>query len=346
MSSPRIGLIGRPESHRGLGVQTQEFARHIDCKRILQINFPTHTGPRNPAAFNSPIHVDYNVASHTLDARMMADFLDGLDVVFTAETPYDWSMIDLAREMGVKTVIQGNPEFLRHGQAGYDHYSHPDAWWWPTTWRLTQLPPGEVVPVPMPDVPNVSAPPNARLRILHVAGKRAHGDRNGTDLFVAALRYTTQPMDVTITSVDEEPIIVYPQQNLNLEIRTAGYPNRWQAYENRHVLVLPRRYGGLCLPALEAMASGLAVMMPPCSPNGDWPILPMSIEHFDEYPLAAGPVPAAKISPIGLAHQLDMYAQAQHLLTEAGQIARSRTLWWEPEGTDLYLDRLEEIVES
>lgn len=349
MRKLRLGLIGRPETYRGLGVQTQEFARHMDVGRILQVNFPTNTGPRAVPAFPiPPTLVDYDNIHHQLDLRTVTEFLTGLDVVFTAETPYDWRLLDIAAGMGVKTVIQGNPEFLRHGQKGYEHYAHPDAWWWPTTWRLDKLPPGEVVPVPMPDRPNTCAPPDARLRVLHVSGKRAFGDRNGTDLFVAALRYTKEPMDVTITSVDEdEPsLAIFPQQNLNVTTRPYGFPDRWMAYENQHVLVLPRRYGGLCLPALEAMASGLMVMMPIVSPNLDWPIFPLDLQRVEHFPLAAGAVDAAIVDPQELGRALDRLARDPGAAVDTGLVGRERTLWWNDGGRELYQDKLEDLVAS
>lgn len=342
----RIGAIVRPETARGLGVQTQEFVRHVPVKRTLQVDFPTHTGPRTSSISPTPIRSDYNVSSHTLNTGAMASFLSGLDVVFTAETPYDWGFLDMAREAGVKTVIQGNPEFLRHGQDGYDHYRHPDEWWWPTTWRVGTIPPGQVVPVPMPTVPNVASQSDAVLKVLHVAGKRAYGDRNGTETFMHALRLTREPMEVTVTSVDEEPIVMMPQRNIRLRTHIAGFNNRWDAYRDHHVMVLPRRYGGLCLPALEAAASGLAVLMPAMEPNLDWPIQPLAIERFETLMLPVGAVDTAVVNPAAIARELDELARNIPAARSAGETARSRTLWWDEGGLELYLDHLEALCEG
>ena len=38
-------------------------------------------------------------------------------------------------------------------------------------------------------------------------------------------------------------------------------------YKDGEVMILPRRYGGLCLPLWEALASGMPVLMPNISPN-------------------------------------------------------------------------------
>jgi glycosyltransferase involved in cell wall biosynthesis len=54
-----------------------------------------------------------------------------------------------------------------------------------------------------------------------------------------------------------------------------GSSDRAELYASFDVLILPRRYGGLCLPMSEALASGLPVIMSNTSPNdailpADW----------------------------------------------------------------------------
>ena len=51
-----------------------------------------------------------------------------------------------------------------------------------------------------------------------------------------------------------------------------NYKNNEDLYKNFDALILPRRYGGLCLPMNEALMSGLPVIMTDISPNYD--ILP------------------------------------------------------------------------
>lgn len=341
----RIGVIARPETHRGLGIQCREFVRHMPVSKILQVDFPHVTGPRENYVGMNVMRCMYDTDKHTLSQHVVVDFLEGLDVVFCAETPYDWDVLKVARQMGVKTVIQGNPEFIRQGQPGYEHYGHPDEWWWPTTWRLDKLPPGRVVPVPMPTPPATLAAEQGqpRLRVVHVAGKRALADRNGTMAFMQALRSTREQMDVLITSVDEEPIVALPMRNVRLTTRVQGFDNRWEAYWNRHVLVLPRRYGGLCLPALEAMAAGLAVAMPEMTPNTDWPIHRLIPERFEDLWMAGGHIDAAVINPQKLAFQLDTMAVAMQRGELDMTSGRERTLWWDDGGRELYIDLLEDV---
>lgn len=343
MRKLRIGMIGRPELQRGLGIQTFEFFRHIPCAKVLLVDFPHATGPRNYDAWGFAVRAPYSPANHTLPVGAIREFLHGLDIVFTAETPYDWRLLEMAAEMGVKTVIQGNPEFVRHGTPGFEDLPHPDEWWWPTSWRLDKVPPGPVVPVPMPPGPRSDIVFDGPLRILHVVGKRAHQDRNGTDILYQALRLTKEPIDVTIVGIDGELEPLMPQRNLRIRLNPNGVADRWDLYRNMHLLVLPRKYGGLCLPALEAASVGVPVLMPNCSPNEDFTGLLFGIRHHVPINMACGEVDAVIPDHRLLAAVLDNLAVTVRFLRHWADEAIEHTLYWSRGGTDLYLKELERV---
>jgi glycosyltransferase involved in cell wall biosynthesis len=120
----------------------------------------------------------------------------------------------------------------------------------------------------MPDREITAADPHdGPLRVLHIVGKRAFADRNGTDIFIRAIQRATRPIHVTMHSIDEHLPDVVRSRYLSVDRFPSAVDDRWEMYRDQHVLVLPRRYGGLCLPALEAAACGLAVVMPDASPN-------------------------------------------------------------------------------
>lgn len=258
----RFGLIARSETDRGIGIQSLAFHDHLDPERTLVVldqksGFKSHPQNYMDATL---VALKHGPLKNTLDERIVRDWWKGLDVVFSVETLYDWDLVEWARADGVATVVQGNPEFWQATNP------QPDVWTWPTRWRLRYLPAGPVIPVPTVIRPNVAAPIDAaNLRILHIAGNRAMGDRNGTDLLALAARRA--PPGTRITVYSQAPV-----PTLRGVAYRAPVENRWDMYIGQHVLVLPRRYGGLCLPALEAMSCGLAVMMPQCEPNEDWPI--------------------------------------------------------------------------
>lgn len=171
----KLGVIARADD-RGLGVQTWEVVRNMDPDRVLvvrepgseQQGFEPHLD-RFPGATVVTDHVG------VLPEGIVRDWLDGLDVVYTAETLYDERFVGWADAMGVATVIHTNPEFHRPSRTA------PTRWWSATDWRLGHLPDSlRVVPMPVPlDRWLRHADPVSR--VLHVRGRAATRDRNGTD---------------------------------------------------------------------------------------------------------------------------------------------------------------------
>lgn len=316
-------MLARGED-RGLGIQTWEFYRHVRPERTLLVDmgqlargFPSHPD-RYPDATVVPFD------GGQLPEPKVREWLDGLDVVFTAETFYDWHLVDWARDAGVATVCQLNPEFYRHAT---EQLSHPSAWWAPTPWRLDTLPERtRLVPVPVATDRFAASRPNptTRLRVLHVAGHRAAGDRNGTTQLAQALRLVREPMTVRMLTQDPRLPALRTPPWVDLGIEAGGRGDYWDLYDDADVLVLPRRYGGLCLPVQEAMAAGLAVVMPDVSPNDWWPTIRVPATSRGELNTPTGPVPLYAASPPRLAAKLD------HLATSpsAVRVAQSKARTW------------------
>lgn len=272
----RLGVIARAED-RGLGIQTWEVVRHLNPDRVLVVN------PGRLARGFVP-HLDRYPGATVADwdGHQFADpaaakaWLDGLDVVYTAETLYDWRMVEWADRAGVATVVHVNPEFYKHDDP---NLPHPTAWWAPTSWRLDHLPRGAtVVPMPCPtdrwpDLPSPS--PDGRLRVLHVAGHQANRDRNGTLLVLDAARLVSRET-VDLRVVTQDRVLRHRGNNRRHRIvpLVPGPADYWRLYDDADVLLLPRRYGGLCLPAIEAMGAGLVVAMTDVAPQtSTWPIV-------------------------------------------------------------------------
>lgn len=274
----KLGLIARCDN-RGIAYQTWEFFRHMPVDRTLLVMMDDPAWPESPERFTGDVvQIRSNLSPHLdrrgLDEDTARRFLDGLDVVFAVETVYDWRLINWAHDARCKVVIQGNPEFYAHHR---NPWPHPDLWVWPTPWMLDHpdlsATGGVVLPVPVPDdaIP-LTEPHDGPLRVLHAAGKAATGDRAGTWEFIEALRGLRVPVDVTI--VTQEPALpaqVYVPRSCTARVTLDGVDDRWSMYRDQDVLVTPRKFGGLHLPAIEALASGLIVALPDVSPNETWP---------------------------------------------------------------------------
>jgi glycosyltransferase involved in cell wall biosynthesis len=106
-------------------------------------------------------------------------------------------------------------------------------------------------------------------RILHVAGKKAAKDRNGTNTVVEMLKHSSADYELVIATQTPLDFIT---KDSRLKINKDNIRNREDLYNDYDAMVLPRRYAGLCLPMNEALISGLPVFMTDISPNNQ--ILP------------------------------------------------------------------------
>lgn len=315
----KVGVIARAED-RGLGIQTWEAARHLDPERVLVVDvdnperFPLHLD-RFPGATVARLTYDGR-STHWLPEGLVRDWLAGLDVVFSCETLYDWRLAEWARDAGAATVVQLNPEFFVHHR---EELPAPTVWWNPTTWRMDRLPAGtRHVPVPVAldrfASSEVEKPEQGQLRALHVVGRPAMGDRNGTELLSKAMRRVTG-VALTVTS---------QRETVHGAAVVGNVPDYWRLYDDQDVLVMPRRYGGLCLPAQEAAAAGLAVVMPACPPNDTmWPIVPVQWQYRGEVMVPAGSIPLAETNARDLAIVLGRLAAEPEELAAARKAARA-----------------------
>lgn len=295
------GLIARSETDRGLGIQTLAMYQNLkpDATLIIDVplsGFASHVENYGPESWKVTLSPDGQ-----LPEDVVREWWSDLDVVVSVETLYDWRLVEWGHADGVRTVVHGNPEFW------IESNPQPDVWWWPTTWRLDHLPAGKVVPVPVPDerVANVAGDPSQPLRALHIAGNRAMADRNGSGTILEALRGLD--LNITLTAYSQAGHQGYArkQRRQGQFVEHGPVEDRWTMYAGHHVLVLPRRYGGLCLPALEAMASGLAVLMPDCDPNFHWPILRLAAVGSRTVQMQTGPVATVEVYPNTVRNELN-----------------------------------------
>lgn len=257
---------------RGLGNQTYEAWRHLQPEtQLIVADGNTYT-----------LHLDWypletSVVAITgnLLSQALGTFKDCTHVL-SCETLYDWKLATELRSRGIKTIVQLNPELWPH--AAMPKLPSPDQWWNPTSWRMEYLPfSARVVPVPvaLDRFTNRTRKITERPRILHVVGRPAADDRNGTTPFLESLKFLD---GVDITVLFQGPN-VWPQPAVGRD-STLTFANHvgpyWTMYDDHDILVMPRRYGGLCLPVQEALAAGLVVVMTDCPPQSEtWPIVPI-----------------------------------------------------------------------
>ncbi|MET8648425.1 hypothetical protein [Nocardia aurea] len=268
----RLGLIARADS-RGLGIQTFQFSRHMDCAKIMVVDCPS----ANPLPLRRDWYPDATWIKGLPTVQDYAHFLDGLDVVYTAECDYsrDGTLYRLADAMGVKTALHLNYEFFEHGRN--PNLPRPSLFAAPSMWHYDEIPdPKTFLAVPI-DLDQFPARPrmSEAARFLHIIGRPAINDRNGTADLLDALAFVRSPITLTITCQDAHYVsgLLASRRiprHITLEVRTGDAEHYADLYANQDVLILPRRFGGLCLPANEGLGAGMPVVMPDISPNNTW----------------------------------------------------------------------------
>lgn len=254
----RLGLIARADD-RGLGLQSRGFYEHLRPDRVLAVDM----GDRSPFENHWEWYPNARVArwdgtTGRFEAGAIDWLLDGCDVVLTAETPYDYALIERARDRGVKTVIQANHEFFRW--LVEPDLPRPDLWISPSTWGFESWPEPKVFlpfPVDVERAPRRRFDPERGLVFLHVAGWRTRDDRNGTQAVVGAARRIRQ---TRILVRSQYPIRRDHLAGRRIVAEVGDIANHWDLYRGADVLVMPRRFGGQSLVINEAQACGLAVL--------------------------------------------------------------------------------------
>lgn len=331
----RVGLIARSED-RGLGTLSRAFYEHMQPDKTLVVV------PRGVARHGLTSHTDWypdaTVAyfDGQLDRRTCISWLDGLDIVISYETFYDWRLCAWARELEVATVCELMPEWWR------PHWApNPTAWWTPTSWRAEQLPPNtRHVPIPITPGPRI-ARTHGPFRWLHVAGAQTEADRNGTRAVEQAARLLRADQEIVVRT--QSPLDLHAP---NLTVEHASLPSRWALYDDVDALLLPRRYAGLSLPVLEALAVGLPVVITDTSPqNADWPVQTVPAVEGPPVHLFGRQIPTVDADPHALATLMDRWAtdpaEAAQWATRARSYAETNT--WEARAPAIR-DELEQVA--
>ncbi len=325
----KVGLVARCDQ-RGLGYLTHAAYRHLQPERTLVIRMGDDRGfVQHTDRYPGETVVTFD--GHYLPEDVVRPWLRGLDVVYSAETFYDWQMVRWAKEEGVATVLHSMPEFWKHRT---EPLPWPARIWATTSWKLDIFPPGvQVVPVPVEEdvFPLTEAGtgngfPSDPLRVVHVAGHRAAGDRNGTLQLLAAAQQVREPMVITVHCQDSHlPRVRALSPGVELHMVPGGQRTRPELYAGHHLMVFPRRYGGLSLPAQEALASGLGLAMSDACPNGaTWPILPLKGRYDARQPTPCGPVRSFCTDATYLARVLELHAR---LPKKVAALQEAGTAW-------------------
>jgi glycosyltransferase involved in cell wall biosynthesis len=308
----RLGIIARSDN-TGLGNQTMELVKMLNPNKILLINSSFFNNNEQHPEWYKGYDV-LQTAKGMPHRREILTFLDGLDVVISCETFYHLELVDLAKERGIKTILQYNYELFGH--LVHPEWTLPDVLLAPSIWNFDVVAQSfgkktKVIHLPPPtdhslfnEAKEINVA-NDHKRILHIAGKKAAKDRNGTDSIFEMMKYSKEDYEMVIKSQTK---VDYVSRDPRVKVEIGNPNDRQDMYKGFDAMVLPRRYAGLCLPMNEALMSGIPVFMTNISPNNailpaNWLAESKIIDRFRTKSL----VDVYDVNPKTLAEVVDNY---------------------------------------
>lgn len=252
----KLGIIGTCYN-TGISHIAWGFAEHFESKTLLYDYKPLAKFPER--------FIEHRITKAITDEDI--DWLlDGIDVLFTIETPYDWSVYRKAKDRGVKTILMPMVEWLDRGNPNLkyiDLFICPSSSTYETIQGKKVLVPSEV-PIDMRKFKQrIVKKPRV---FLHNSGHGGIYGRNSTAELLQAIPKVKSDVRFIINSqyplerVDD-PRITYNEQN---------YKNYWEMYNEGDVYILLGKYGVAYLGIQEAMASGMPIMFTDMKPFNEY----------------------------------------------------------------------------
>lgn len=274
----RLGIIARAD-FSGLGSQTRNLTYMLKPSKVMLIDSTPFKRSDGFSYEDAKQHPEWYEGFNGIKASgfprpsACRQFVNGLTHILTCETFYNPVILGLARARNIKTFLMANYEFTDY--INHPHLPRPDKILMPSYWHLEEMQAlfsnVEYLPPPLfPQAFRQSRDKNLarkdERRFLHIIGKLAVKDRNGTLDLLEALKHTKADFELVIRSQYPLPK-EYESGDPRVKFEVTNLTKEADLYADFDALILPRRYGGLCLPMNEALMSALPVIMPEISPN-------------------------------------------------------------------------------
>lgn len=316
----KLGLIARCDTRGGLAIQTAEAYAHLHPDRVLVVHADHESRGLCDRARYPGDDVTWLPAGPSPDDA--AEFMDGLDVVFSCECLYLPEWVAIAKHLDVDVVVQANPEMYDAAELAGARVVLP------TPWESHRVPHEAILPVPVA-LERFPFRQRTEARVFYHPTSEAIQDRNGTSIVLAALQYVTADVVVQIRGQLSRGELArkrtrrIPDNVKLIELPWSNGPY-WEAYPpDADVLILPRRYGGLCLPMQEAAALGMPLLTTDLVPQREYPhaVFVDAMPSLQES-MKIGPVMVHKADPRALAHKIDLMARGPEFIVEYSTAAR------------------------
>lgn len=317
----RLGIIARADL-TGLGIQSRNWVRLLNPDKVIVINSRPFNGNEQHFEWYANRRNAYRIDGFIKQGEL-SPVLDGLDAMLTFEIPYNYALLNVAKAKGVKVIVQNNWEFTDY--LNKSNLPLPDllvnqSYWhlddqkarWP---QITEYCPTPVFIEDYDDImlQNIDRDATLMRRFLHIAGRKTYQDRNGTQHLIEAMKRVPkdQKFELVIKSQSAD---IGKINDPRITVDRSSPLDEKELYRDFDAMVMPRKYGGGCLPMNESLASGLPVIMPRIEPNNL--VLPDSWL-----------VPAKLTGSIETRSKIDIYTIDYQLF--ANKLVEFNTMPWE-----------------
>lgn len=267
-----LAIIARADV-TGLGIQSRNWVRLLKPQRLVVINSTTFN--HNQQHFEWYNGYGGFIIDGFIKYNEIKPILKGIDVLLTFEIPYSYDLIHAAKAMGVKTIIQNNWEFtdyLRQPQLPLPDLLVNHSYWHLDDQKKLFPEITDYCPTPIfiedwdsIQTHNLNRETDKR-RFLHVAGRKTYEDRNGTTDLIEAVKLIPQNADFELV-IKAQSADVPEFNDPRITVDRSDPVDEKDLYRDFDAVIMPRRYGGACLPMTEALAAGLPVIMSNIDPN-------------------------------------------------------------------------------
>ena len=294
----RIGMVVRADT-TGLGNQSQDWVMQLPIKKVLVVWGQKKASPEIYQHLESRV-CEYGIPT----IEEIRWLLEDIDIVLTIETPYNWKLISMAKEKGVKSIIAPNYEFLPS-----DIPCQPDLWLCYNKLNFDILPFENKVYVPQPinrDIFGFKKRKKARVFLFNNGNGGVWG-RNCLKEFLEAIYLSTADVKFIINS--QMPVDSINDSRVELHLGDRPINKIWQEGD---VFVHLRKFGANSLPMNEAMSLGMPCLMMDRQPENMFIPERFLVKSDGQYTMKCKsdtiPIMAEVVNPIKVAEKIDELA--------------------------------------
>ncbi len=347
---------------QGISHLARDFYRNGVITDPLLLRYPRGARTDHPEWYppDTPVLA---TRTGTTSLSVVRDWMKRIDVVMFVETPFDWQLVNYARNCGKKTALLTMYEWWLENPPAL-----PDLFLCPSrldrdifrelygerdekgqTFDGRRI---KFIPVPAPELPWTRR--TTAWRFLHNSGHVGSRNHKGTDTLLWAMRHVTAPVELTVRCQSAQLM-----ENL---VRSAGMP--WMKLNDNGVFasrtgvgmksliiyqtgdlpydqlfapeydvyVTPERYNGLSLPLQEAFTSGMPVITTDRYPTNTWLPRDLLVPPTGYNRVRAAPghleIDEAQVDPKDLAAKMDaVYGTDVSAHSDAGKAWAEANSW-------------------